>query len=840
VWHTDEIRKAFINIAAFEEGFSVTMHIDHDSLLLVTESDVEQKVVMPLLCGDIFLEIPSNQIFTKDYLAPTQLDKSGGRSSGYFPDYTVWMRGFPVLIVEAKAPDVPSETGYREACLYARQMNEAYAADFNACRFVLATNGRSLLFGCWDSTPLETLSVSNLRLGSRELEELRKRCRAGILDAHALECLKHVRSERTTYPYDLAGGAALLKARRPVNTFAAELSPILIRYFSSSTPDNSRDIIERAYVSSAEVTEYDRILEALLKERLSSRSDTIVQELEPSRHAEPHIAQAISDFDESRPEGGQLQIVQGAVGSGKSLFTRRYKEVLQSPVLARQTRWSFVDFNTSPPNLSQAAKWLCNSFVEDFQRENPSLDLNSDSVLRGIYSRNIMRRKTIYKDLASVSPEQAAILKAQDMSKWQDDPEETARGIAEYILGSRKEILIAVMDNVDRLDLEGQLHAFQLALWFMKLTRCFVILQMRDETYERYKNQPPLDTFRTGISFHISPPRFVDVVKKRLELSIEYLQAQSQSRQSYQIESGIRITYPKSELELFLHELYVEIFDRKRNISRLLEAIAGHDVRRALEMFVSVITSGHLSETAITSTILGGRKAPIAEWTILKILMRTGYRFFSDNSGFISNIFTFDPDWQKPDNFLLCEALWFLATNRKRTGEIGLEGYFTCRHVAVELQKLGYVPEDVLSALNLLLKRKLISADHMNFQQVEFDDSVQILASGFMHVRILSGRIEYLFGIIPTTPILDLKVSSRLADFVKNENTRSELGGYQKVRAVELFYEYLVEQNVTNATPFSTLQGTGAAYVLKQIAGAIQHGRNATSAASNDTDPLDF
>jgi len=79
------------------------------------------------------------------------------------------------------------------------------------------------------------------------------------------------------------------------------------------------------------------------------------------------------------------------------------------------------------------------------------------------------------------------------------------------------------MDNVDRLELKNQLDAFQLALWFMHKTRSFVILQMRDETYERYKNQPPLDTFRTGITFHITPPRFLDVVKKRLELSLEYL-----------------------------------------------------------------------------------------------------------------------------------------------------------------------------------------------------------------------------------------------------------------------------------------------------------------------------
>src|SRR6266849_7014835 len=84
---------------------------------------------------------------------------------------------------------------------------------------------------------------------------------------------------------------------------------------------------------------------------------------------------------------------------------------------------------------------------------------------------------------------------------------------------------------------KNQLDAFQLALWFMHKTRAFVILQMRDETYERFKNQPPLDTFRTGITFHITPPRFLDVVKRRLDLTLEYLETEAREKQSFTVES---------------------------------------------------------------------------------------------------------------------------------------------------------------------------------------------------------------------------------------------------------------------------------------------------------------
>jgi hypothetical protein len=807
------------------------MHIDHDNLVLQTESDVEQKVIMPLLTGESYLGIPSSKIFTKSYLAPSVLDKKADRKSGYYPDYVVFMRSFPVLVVEAKGPDVPAEVGYREASLYARHLNQSYPADVNPCRFVIATNGTELLFGNWDAKPILGINVESLRAGSRELEELQANCNADQLEAHSIACLQQIRTQVAISPYALAGGTALLNAKLAANDFAAALSPILRRYFSPSSQESNSEIYERAYVDSTEITEYDHILEALLKDRLSVQRGTIVQQLEPGRHGEGHVDRAISDFARDRPPNGQLQIVQGSVGSGKSLFIRRYKELLQPDPLGNRTHWAFVDFNSSPADLAHAEIWLCSTFIESFQSENPTLDLTSRDVLRGIFSRNIQKRRVVYEELGSVSREREAIARAEDLKEWQDNPEETARGIADYVLGSRREVLVTVMDNVDRLDLANQLHAFQLTLWFMQRTRCFIILQMRDETYERYKDRPPLDTFRTGITFHITPPRFVDVVKRRLELSLEYLNDSIGENQSYAIETGLRITYPTATLESFLRRLYSDIFDRRRNISRVLEALAGRNVRRALDMFVSIITSGHLSETAITSTVLGGGNIPITEHDILKILMRTEYRLASDHSGFVFNLLSCKPEWQKPDNFLLVDILYFLAVNRKRTGQIGLEGYFTCRFVADELQRRGYIPEDVLDGLNLLLRRELIAADHMNFSSVGYDDSVRILASGFIHVRILVGRIEYLYGIIPTTPIFDQTVAEQLADYVRIEMARGRTNIYQRVRAVETLYAYLLRQREAQIAPLPHSADTGTDYVLKQIDGALKHFRNVNTKA---------
>ena len=624
------------------------------------------------------------------------------------------------------------------------------------------------------------------------------------------------------------------------------MAPLLERYFSSSKQSSIREIVERAYVNSDEVTEYDRILESLLKERVAARRGSVVENLHPHRSGEEVFERTVAKFAESEDlarlerREGHLQLIQGAVGSGKSLFMERYKRTLQPQQAKEKTKWATVDFLSAPVTLSGAELWLCKAFIDSFRSDNPDIDFSSMSVLKGVYSRKIQLRKAVYAELERSSPETAAVKKAEDLMAWQDNPEETTKGIAEYIMGSRQEALVVVMDNVDRLDRDNQLAAFQLTLWFMHLTRAFVVLQMRDETYERYKDKPPLDTYRTGVIFHISPPRFVDVVKRRLELSIEYLAKEGEIHKVYEIESGMRIRYSNDDPQNFLKRLYSALFDRNRNISRVLEALAGKDVRRALEIFGAIITSGYLSTTAIASNTLGGGDIWLKEHTILRILMRTNRRFFSKDSGFVQNIFSYDDEFEKPDNFLLIEILYFLFRNRKAIGYINVEGYFTCKQVADALQKLGYVPSEVFLALRRLARTELIVTDRMNTTELDWEDSVRVLAAGWVHLRLLTGRFEYLFGVIPTTPLRDQMVAEQLAELVKLESQRGELDFHQKVRAVDIFFRYLWSERAASTTPFNDGPDSGADYALAHIRGAIEQTKNPSRARGHEDDVLDF
>ena len=382
---------------AFESEF-VPLNRPFDTSSIVTEADVELKVVTPLLMSPNFLAIPAASIKGKTYLAPAVLDKKAAKTGGYYPDFSVWELGFAVLIVEAKEPDVSVEVGFREGCLYARHLNAEYKSGINPCHFVLSCNGKHLAYGAWDTNKCRTVNIDALLIGSNELENLLKFCHHRVLVAHAAQCLSAVRLSRSTQPYTLAGGQALINSKKAFNTFAAELAPTLRRYFTSTSQNDDPEIYQRAYVGSEDITQYDRVLESLLKDRLATRR-LLAEELSPTKAKEPKLTKAIDKYREDRPPEGQLQLITGSVGTGKSLFARRYKELLQPDDERKSTRWAFINFNNAPEPLDGAQDWLCEQFIKSFHEENRDFDPYANENLTRIFSQDLLKRRGIYEEI---------------------------------------------------------------------------------------------------------------------------------------------------------------------------------------------------------------------------------------------------------------------------------------------------------------------------------------------------------------------------------------------------------------------------------------------------------
>jgi hypothetical protein len=739
-----------------------------------TESDVEQKFIFPFIVDT--LQFNPEEIKTKEYLAPTDIDKGAGKKLGYYPDYVIYLLGFPVLVIEAKDPQTNSEVGLREASLYAHEINKRFPADVNPISYVLSTNGKSLIYCKWDSEEsANSIDLLHLAPGSSALQEIVSAIGRVNLIEHAKLLRTKLKLSDWHRSLSLVGGTSRQNEVIPANTFANDLTPILRKYFDPDETSTSEEILKRGYVTSNEVTEYESMLRSLLKERVPNQINVTTIDT-TKRHAEQFDAALIKAIKEKRDVPDPLILIVGGVGAGKSMFLDRYFRYLVPAELQSSLIRLKINFNKATDQLENVEKWICDQICSEFSELFEDFyDLNN---LKRYFAADLqILEKGVLLELKDY-PEKCAEIRANKLLEWQSDSQKLAFNSIRYHNSTRNAPVIINFDNVDRRDRDQQLRVFQTVQWFKAQAKCLCILALRDETFDAFRNQPPLDAFLKPFAFRITAPRFVNVVKKRLQLAIEYLGTKTNAKLTYELKNGMKIEYPATSLGKYLLALYVSVFDQTRKIGLILEAISGRDTRRGLEMFTEILRSGYFPEEMIFS-ITEGKKRTVPEWLIIRILMRTGYRFYSSKRGYIANILDFDENGKSGNCFIASEILEYLAQRRKQVFAFSIEGYLQVEPTANELSKFGYDREDVLSCMLRLLERGLIVADHQKLKSLNYSDYVKITASGYYHLRFLSTRWEYLSNIAADTPLLGFdsaKAMSRLQDDHRNHAaTRIEL-----------------------------------------------------------------
>jgi hypothetical protein len=80
-----------------------------------------------------------------------------------------------------------------------------------------------------------------------------------------------------------------------------------------------------------------------------------------------------------------------------------------------------------------------------------------------------------------------------------------------------------------------------------------------------------------------------------------------------------------------------------------------------------------------------------------------------------------------------------------------------------QLMAFGFLEEDVLWALNYLTRARLVGSDNPREEGLVREDYVKILASGFIHLRVLACRFEYLSAVSVDTWLRDGRVAEKIA-----------------------------------------------------------------------------
>jgi hypothetical protein len=744
---------------------------------LRTESDVEQKLIYPFLVHPSFLSLPAEWVRTKEYMEPTDIDKSAGKRYGYIPDYSVWLSGFPLLIVEAKPPEETIQKALREAQLYAGRINNRYPPDVNPISYVLACNGEQFALASWDSeTEVLITKAEELRPGS------------SILAAYA-NILNKAEFEKRAGALNIAfqtrrfhRAAQILPSSQVhetlgINSFAQELLPVINEYFALEVDEEPDEIMDRGYVTSEERTEYGAVLEAYLKDRARVMSGGTFEPLNTgAKPTNSGITSQLRDYRSSRKITGRVQLIVGGVGSGKSLFMKRFfHQILPNvPDLSNKTLWAFINFNSEYRSPEEVRDAVLTGFIDSFSNLN-GLSFKTHEELEQLFHAEMLDWDRGPIKLQKDNRDRYNHERYLHLTSLANDKEKFVTAISRSCTSEKQIGLIVVFDNVDKRSRDVQLAIFEAAQWFKDLTRALVIVNMRDTTYIAHRDEKPLDAFKNAVNFYIRAPRFSLMIRKRLELLLEKVTADPKlgNQQHFTLESGAHVAYDTDRLTEFLMTIYTSIFDRRvAHIGGVIESLVAKDARSALAMFADIIASPHIPTSQIGSTAAGGRVG-MREDSIIRALMRGRARIFNNKAKYVHNILSTVPKAMRPSNFLYADILELLIRRRKEKIDYSVEGYASARTIVNHMSQLGYDERDAFAALSQLAEWELVQPESLIVEKITMDDPIQVHSSGYIHMRWFLKKPEFIMAISADMNYSSYEIAEDMARIWGNSNEPS-------------------------------------------------------------------
>src|ERR1019366_7229374 len=100
------------------------------------------------------------------------------------------------------------------------------------------------------------------------------------------------------------------------------------------------------------------------------------------------------------------------------------------------------------------------------------------------------------------------------------------------------------------------------------------------------------------------------------------------ARLTYTLPNGIVVEYPASDQGMYLAAIMKSLFEYDRFIRRMITALAGRDVRRAMEIFLEFCTSGHIGEDEILSIRASQGRRALPYEVVARVLLRMNRRFY--------------------------------------------------------------------------------------------------------------------------------------------------------------------------------------------------------------------
>lgn len=734
---------------------------------MLNESDVEQKLIYPLLVAPkpFGFGVTPSSIHTKANIRRFKIGK-GTSGKLYFPDYLLVFGGLPLVVVEAKTPGEDLDEAFREARLYASELNSTFDSGINPVQIIVATDGRKLIAGPPDQElPALSLELHELCPSSEKMAQLQSAMSGDCLAKIAADIQRSLRRDPGRRPRNLLGGPLVQNEEIQQNTFGATLTTDFSHIFNPSTPDDRTFIAKNGYISSKRrerhIDPIDRVIRAA-----RPLSVTAAQSIDDSGTP----TELVNKFKNTKPLEQKVLLLIGSVGSGKSTFVDYLQHVAIPRDLMKSTLWCRINMNSAPVTPLEIYDWLRTQIVSGCCAAYPGTDFDELETIKSVFSAEVNKFRKGIGRLYEADPITYNSKLADYLNDVQSDRQINTLAHIRYCCGNSNRLLVIVLDNCDKRLRDEQLLMFEAAQWLQAEFRALVILPLREETYDNHREQPPLDTALKDLVFRIEPPLFQHVLVRRVQLALNALMQQGGTNFTYDLPNGFHVEYPVSDQAFYLSSILKSIFEHDRYIRRMIVGLAGRNMRRAMEIFLEVCNSGYIGEDQIFKIRQSEGKHVLPLHLVARVLLRLNRRFYDSDTSYIKNLFAANPKDDLPSYFCRLMILRWLEARFNTPGTGGLKGYFPKRTLKIDLVPQG-IAEFVLDReIDYLLKAQCIIAEDLKMESVTDDELIKLAPAGYVHLESI-GNVEYLAAVAEDTWFSDTQIAERIAGRISRNDS---------------------------------------------------------------------
>lgn len=584
------------------------------------------------------------------------------------------------------------------------------------------------------------------------------------------------------------------------NHLHAQLAPVIDTFFTDIGDKDEIEILKRCYVHSLSLRIVARDLNVVISDALprflsDEGAQTVFQGSNDSGVFGRVVEEAVSNTSDRPPQtpssDSHIFLILGGIGSGKTTFLKRYQRTVGKTLLERNALWFHIDL-LGPPDRSDLEHYVWSFILDDIRSRYAGKKLEKRDVLKRVYADRITALKeTTLRGMQPGSDQYEDTL-SECIESWRKDLADYVPRLVRYARVKHSLKPFFFVDNVDQLPPAFQAQVFMFAQRLADETEAIAIFALREESYYSASVQKIFTAYTTQ-KFHIASPQFKKLLGNRILYAKEVIRDEAKRRI---LKSSVPID--TDGITDLLSIVERSIFSKNHNIARFIEAVCFGNMRNALQMFATFLTSGATDVDKMLRIFRREGGYYIAFHEFVKSVMLGDRKYYKESESPILNLFETgsEPNSSHFTSVRLLNILLAHRGDRSREGQ----GYVGIERIANVFEGYFDNRRDFIKSLERMVARQLVELNTRSLETIADATEMRVTAAGWYFVRHLMHRFAYLDLVLQDTPLDDSGTEKALRESVFEVDNLSDPESEKlprvkaRFRRVHLFLDYLAEE----------------------------------------------